>query len=175
MRGRPNGSSRSGSTERRCVPVSLPSASYRRVGSILRSCRWSSSVMARRAVFGRYGGPPTRAELDRMFYLDDEDLRLISKRRGDHMRLGFSLQLTTVRYLGTFLVDPLDVPPLVTGHLARQLGIGVPISPVPASAPGQLGSPHPALRAPSMRYSTPGHAPYRRAPAPRRPAPPHPS
>ena len=60
------------------------------------------------------------------------------------MRLGFSLQLTTVRYLGTFLVDPLDVPPLVTGHLARQLGIGVPISPVPASAPGQLGSPHPA-------------------------------
>src|SRR5262245_28557445 len=78
------------------------------------------------ALFGRYSGPPTRAELDRMFYLDDEDLRLIAKRRGDHMRLGFSLQLTTVRYLGTFLTDPLDVPPLVTEHLAGQLGIADP-------------------------------------------------
>jgi hypothetical protein len=78
------------------------------------------------AVFGRYAGPPARAELDQMFYLDDEDLRLISKRRGDHMRLGFSLQLTTVRYLGTFLVNPVDVPSLLTEHLARQLGIGDP-------------------------------------------------
>jgi Domain of unknown function (DUF4158) len=75
------------------------------------------------AAFGRYADPPTRAELDRMFYLDDEDLRLVAKRRGDHMRLGFSLQLTTVRFLGTFLTNPLDVPPLVTEHLAGQLGI----------------------------------------------------
>jgi hypothetical protein len=76
--------------------------------------------------FGRYTGPPTRAELDRMFYLDDADLKLIARRRGDHMRLGFSLQLTTVRYLGTFLADPLDLPPLVTEHLAGQLGIADP-------------------------------------------------
>jgi TnpA family transposase len=78
------------------------------------------------AVFGRYAGPPARAELDRMFYLDDADMRLVAKRRGDHMRLGFALQLTTVRYLGTFLTDPLDVPPLVTEHLAGQLRIGDP-------------------------------------------------
>ena len=78
------------------------------------------------AVFGRYAGPPTRAGLDRMFYLDDADMRLIAKRRGEHMRLGFSLQLTTVRYLGTFLTDPLDVPALVTEHLAGQLGISDP-------------------------------------------------
>ena len=77
-------------------------------------------------MFGRYAGPPTRAELDRMFYLDDADMRLIAKRRGEHMRLGFGLQLTTVRYLGTFLTDPLDVPPLVTEHLAGQLGIADP-------------------------------------------------
>jgi hypothetical protein len=76
--------------------------------------------------FGQYASPPTRAELDRMFYLDDADLKLIARRRGDHMRLGFSLQLTTVRYLGTFLADPLDVPPLVTEHLAGQLGIADP-------------------------------------------------
>jgi hypothetical protein len=74
------------------------------------------------AAFGCYAGPPTRAELDRMFYLDDADLKLVAKRRGDHMRLGLALQLATVRYLGTFLPDPLDVPPLVVEHLAGQLG-----------------------------------------------------
>src|ERR1700751_2004677 len=81
---------------------------------------------AEAAGFGRYAGPPTRAELDRMFYLDDADMRLIAKRRGDHMSLGFAQQLTPVRYLGTFLTDPLDVPPLVTEHLAKQLGIADP-------------------------------------------------
>ena len=81
---------------------------------------------AEAAVFGRYAGPPARAELDRMFYLDDADMRLVAKRRDDHMRLGFSLQLTTVRYLGTFLVDPLDVPSVVTKHLAGQLRISDP-------------------------------------------------
>jgi len=78
------------------------------------------------AAFGCYAGPPARAELDRMFYLDDADLKLVAKRRGDHMRLGFALQLTTVRYLGTFLPDPLDMPSLVTEHLAGQLGIADP-------------------------------------------------
>jgi hypothetical protein len=78
------------------------------------------------AVFGRYAGLPTRADLDRMFYLDDADLRLTAKRRGEHMRLGFAQQLVTARYLGTFLTDPLDVPPLVTEHLAKQLGIDDP-------------------------------------------------
>ena len=31
-----------------------------------------------------------------------------------------------MRYLGTFLTDPLDVPPLVTEHLAGQLRISDP-------------------------------------------------
>lgn len=65
----------------------------------------------------------TRAELERMFYLDDADLKMIARRRGDHMR---GLQLVTVRYLGTFLTDPLDAPPLVVEHLAGQLGIADP-------------------------------------------------
>jgi TnpA family transposase len=53
---------------------------------------------------------PTRPELERFFFLEDADRRLIGKRRGDHSRLGFALQICTVRYIGLFPQDPLEVP-----------------------------------------------------------------
>jgi Domain of unknown function (DUF4158) len=73
--------------------------------------------------YGKFAEEPTRPELERFFFLDDEDQKLIAKRRGDHNRLGFALQMCTVRYIGLFLEDPLAVPWQVVEHLAEQLKI----------------------------------------------------
>jgi len=72
--------------------------------------------------YGRFGAL-SRVELERFFYLDDEDRKLIAGRRRDYNRLGFALQVVTVRQLGMFLADPLDVPPELIDYLAEQLGI----------------------------------------------------
>ena len=74
--------------------------------------------------YGTFAEEPTRPELERFFFLDDEDRKLIAKRRGDHSRLGFALQMCTVRYIGLFLEDSLAVPWPIVEYLADQLGIG---------------------------------------------------
>src|SRR3954454_10952848 len=78
------------------------------------------------AVYGSFREMPTRPELERFFFLDDDDRDLIALRRSDGHRLGMALQICTVRYLGLFLENPLDVPWPVVEHLAAQLGITDP-------------------------------------------------
>jgi TnpA family transposase len=76
------------------------------------------------AVFARYGESVPQADLERFFFLDDAERKLVAGLRGDHNRVGFSLQLATARYLGRFLADPLEgVPTEVLDFLAGQLRI----------------------------------------------------
>ena len=76
--------------------------------------------------FGRYVDPPSREELERYFHLSDDDHKALLPLRGEHNRLGYATQLTSVRYLGTFPEDFSAVPDEVLQALSRQLGINDP-------------------------------------------------
>ena len=78
------------------------------------------------AAYGQFAGPLTRAQLERSFFLNDADRELVEQRRRDPNRLGFGVQLGTVRFLGAFLADPTDVPPEVAEYVTAQLGIADP-------------------------------------------------
>ena len=75
------------------------------------------------AQYGRYTDPPSPPQLARYFYFDQTDLNNINQRYTDHTRLGYAIQLGTVRFLGTFVQDPTSVPPEAMTFVAKQIGV----------------------------------------------------
>ncbi len=76
-----------------------------------------------RQLYGTYTVEPSEAQLASYFYLDDTDRERLATKRGSHQRLGFALQICTVRFLSTFLVNPTLVPFGAVRHVAKQLDL----------------------------------------------------
>jgi hypothetical protein len=81
---------------------------------------------AQRERYGHYPQALSADELARYFHLDDDDHARITGKRRDSSRMGYALQLTTARFLGTFLEDPTAVPSAALHAIATQLRISDP-------------------------------------------------
>ncbi|MET8248056.1 DUF4158 domain-containing protein [Streptomyces sp. NPDC005202] len=102
------------------------------------------------ARYGAFHGAPSRAELERYFFLDDADRDAVQAKRRAHNRLGYAVQLTSVRYLGRFMPDPRQVPALAAEVSGRAVGTR---GPVVSEAVGRAGrnGPHPCRGDPGGR------------------------
>lgn len=80
-------------------------------------------TQSQRKRYGCYPEIVTHDDMARYFHLSDGDHEWIASKRKDVNRLGYALQLTTVRFLGTFIEDISSAPPSVIAVLAKQLNV----------------------------------------------------
>jgi hypothetical protein len=81
------------------------------------------------AALDDYAAFPTELDRDwlgRVCHLGAAELKQARRRSEDRTRLGYALQLVTVRAIGTFLPDPSIVPAPMVAAVARQLDIADP-------------------------------------------------
>ncbi|WP_287786309.1 DUF4158 domain-containing protein, partial [Megamonas sp.] len=61
--------------------------------------------MEKEKLFGMFTGIPSEEQLQLYFQLTDFDKEIIDEMRLPSTKLGFAVQLGTVRFLGTFFTD----------------------------------------------------------------------
>jgi len=79
-----------------------------------------------RSPYGSFPDVVDRDWIGRLCHLSEADLGLVSRQRSDTTRLGFAIQMVTVRAIGTFLADPAQVPAPIVDAVAAQLGVEDP-------------------------------------------------
>ncbi|MDQ6353874.1 DUF4158 domain-containing protein, partial [Enterococcus faecalis] len=80
-------------------------------------------IKSNKKAFGIYLGEPSTEQLNQFFYLHEKDLELMETIRRPATRLGFALQLVSLRFLGTFILDLTNIPQNVLSYVATQLNI----------------------------------------------------
>ncbi|MFI2352989.1 DUF4158 domain-containing protein [Streptomyces sp. NPDC019443] len=73
--------------------------------------------------FGHFTEDPDEGQLAGSFLLDQTARRRAMAARSGRNRIGWAVQLGTIRYLGPFLENPEEVPAVVVGYVAEQLGL----------------------------------------------------
>lgn len=76
-----------------------------------------------RLCYRKYAGEPSIEQLNQYFYFSEFDLEQINEARTDSNKLGFALQLGTVRFLGGFFDFIKDIPTSVITFVTEQLDI----------------------------------------------------
>ncbi|RUQ96670.1 Tn3 family transposase [Legionella septentrionalis] len=73
--------------------------------------------------YGRYPNDLTPEFIANYFFLDDQDREWIKSKRGQFSRLGYALQLTTARFIGTFYSDLTEIPYKIIERIAIQINV----------------------------------------------------
>jgi len=73
--------------------------------------------------YGKYPDDLTSEFIANYFFLDDQDREWIENKRGQFSRLGYALQLTTVRFIGTFYSDLTIIPHKIIERIATQVNV----------------------------------------------------